>query len=436
MLSNFLTSLVAVAVLLGILIFIHELGHYAAAKLFGVRVEVFSLGFGKRLFGFRRGDTDYRVSALALGGYVKRSGENPMEESTGDPGEFMAHPRWQRFIIAIAGPAMNILLAIVVLAVAYKLHYERPYFIDQPAVISFVEENSLAAKAGLQANDRIVEVDGANNPTWEIVLNEMAISVGQKFRFHVQRGNQTLSKEVVITSGEINPLDQLGIAPEPYAIRQVGAGSPAEKAGMRAGDEILQVNDKPIHSTDEFSTVLKEAAGKPVIVQVWRAGSLLNVTMTPEKEEATGRYIGGFYAGERTHVEHLSFSQALAMSLEDNKKNSLLIVKVLKKLLSRPVNISQFSGPIGIARLSGKAARAGFLSFIGLMALISLNLGLFNLLPIPILDGGLILLLAIEGTMRRDIRREVKERVYQAAFVFLIIFAAFVIVNDITKLHM
>ena len=156
---------------------------------------------------------------------------------------------------------------------------------------------------------------------------------------------------------------------------------------MRAGDEILQVNDKPIHSTDEFSTVLKEAAGKPVIVQVWRAGSLLNVTMTPEKEEATGRYIGGFYAGERTHVEHLSFSQALAMSLEDNKKNSLLIVKVLKKLLSRPVNISQFSGPIGIARLSGKAARAGFLSFIGLMALISLNLGLFNLLPIPPLDG-------------------------------------------------
>src|SRR5438874_6984064 len=159
-------AVVAVAFVLGVMILVHEFGHYAVAKLCGVRVDVFSLGFGKRLFGFRRGDTDYRVSALPLGGYVKMSGENPMEESTGDPGEFMAHPRWQRFIIAIAGPAMNILLAIVVLAVAYKLHYERPYFIDQPAVISFVEENSLAAKAGLQANDRIVEVDGANNPTW------------------------------------------------------------------------------------------------------------------------------------------------------------------------------------------------------------------------------------------------------------------------------
>src|SRR5437868_11816145 len=147
MLSYLLTNpVVDVVVMLGTLVFIHEFGHYAAAKLFGVRVEVFSLGFGKRLFGFKRGDTDYRLSALPLGGYVKMSGENPMEESTGDPGEFMAHPRWQRFIIAIAGPAMNILLAIVVLAVAYKLHYERPYFIDQPAVISFVEENSLAAK--------------------------------------------------------------------------------------------------------------------------------------------------------------------------------------------------------------------------------------------------------------------------------------------------
>ena len=159
--------IVAILIVLGPLVFIHELGHYIAAKLFGVRVEVFSLGFGKRLFGFKRGDTDYRVSALPFGGYVKMSGENPMEAGSGDPAEFMSHPRWQRFIIALAGPTMNVLLSIAVITVIFMVHFERDYFLDQPAVIGWVEKNSPAAKLGIQSGDRIASVDGVSNPTWQ-----------------------------------------------------------------------------------------------------------------------------------------------------------------------------------------------------------------------------------------------------------------------------
>src|SRR5690349_9708531 len=164
-----ITNILAVAFVLGIMVLVHEFGHYAVAKLCGVRVEVFSVGFGKRIFGFRRGDTDYRLSVLPLGGYVKMAGENPMEARTGDPGEFMSHPRWQRFLIAIAGPAMNILLAIGLLTGVYMVHYEHPVYLDQPAVIGWVLENSPAAKADIQAGDKITRIEGVQNPTWEDV---------------------------------------------------------------------------------------------------------------------------------------------------------------------------------------------------------------------------------------------------------------------------
>src|SRR5246127_5832600 len=165
--SHFFVSIVAMAAVLGVMILIHEWGHYAAAKYFKVRVEVFSIGFGKRLIGFRQGETDYRISAIPLGGYVKMSGENPMDERTGDPGEFLSHSRWHRFLIAIAGPAMNILFAIFLLTCVYLVHYEYPIFLDKPAVIEGVKHDSAAARAGLQPGDRIVKVDGIDNPTWE-----------------------------------------------------------------------------------------------------------------------------------------------------------------------------------------------------------------------------------------------------------------------------
>lgn len=434
MLSSFFTSLIAVAVLLGILVFIHELGHYLAAKLFGVRVEVFSLGFGKRLFGFRRGDTDYRVSALPLGGYVKMSGENPMEESTGDPGEFMSHPRWQRFVIALAGPAMNMLLAVVALTFVYMVRYEHPEYLDEPAVILKIANNSPAAKAGLQANDRIVRIEGKDNPNWETVRNQMLISSGDPLSFQVKRGNELLTREIQLTNSEVEPLEQLGITPyqQIKIVEFTGNNTPAQQAGLRVGDRIVSVNGKTVYDTREFFTILQVTKELPVPVQVERNGTLLSFTVTPrlmKEEDGTSGYRVGF----ASDFVRLPLGTAFVKSLDTSKKFSFMIFDVLQRLAQKPAGIRKMSGPIGIAQQSGKVVHEGPLSFLVFMSLVSINLGIFNLLPIPILDGGLILLLIIEGVLRHDIRREVKERVYQAAFVFLVIFAAFIIYNDITK---
>src|SRR5438477_1212031 len=205
--QHFLVTAVTMAIVLGVMILIHEFGHFAAAKFFRVRVEVFSIGFGKRLFGFKRGDTDYRLSALPLGGYVKMSGENPMEASTGDAAEFLSHPRWQRFIIAIAGPAMNILLAVGLLTLVFMVHFEQPIYYDQPALIGWVMKDTPAAKAGLQPGDKIIKIDGIEDPTWQQVDPKENLSPNQPLYLTVQRGNETLEKTVT---------------PEPYGISQIG----------------------------------------------------------------------------------------------------------------------------------------------------------------------------------------------------------------------
>src|SRR6516164_7640814 len=190
-----LIQIVSIVCVLGILVFVHEFGHYAVAKLCGVRVEIFSLGFGKRLWGFRRGDTDYRISAVPLGGYVKMAGENPMEDRTGDPGEFTSHPRWQRFLIAIAGPTANIILAIAVFTGLFMFHSERRLYWDQkPPVIGFIEDGSPAQKAGFLPGDKIVRFQSDDDPKWEDVSNRVLLSPGQSLDIDVLRGNEVLHK--------------------------------------------------------------------------------------------------------------------------------------------------------------------------------------------------------------------------------------------------
>ncbi len=439
--SNFFIAIAAVAVVLGFMILIHEFGHYAVAKLLGVRVEVFSIGFGKRLLGFRKGDTDYRISAIPLGGYVKMSGENPMDERTGDPAEFMSHSRWHRFLIAIAGPSMNILLAIFLLTAVYMVHYEYAVFLDKPAVIQGVKHDSPAAKAGLQPGDRIVKVDGIDNPTWEQLQPRVLLSPNQPLNITIQRGDQIFQKTLVpkaVTSSEVG---SAGWFPEdPVIVGDLEPDTPAARAGLKEDDRIVALDGKPLVSIEAMIDHLQQTKDTPVDLTVVRGSQTLNFHLTPAlgktEDPKEQRYRLGFVAKSETKVTKLPFPEALRLSLRENKKYSLLILELAKKMkiVQRKVSLRAVSGPIGIAQDAGWAAQQkGWIPLLQLTAGISLNLGIFNLLPIPILDGGVILFLFIEGLMRRDVSLRIKERVYQAAFVFLVLFAVMVIYNDLMK---
>jgi regulator of sigma E protease len=439
--SGFLTAVISVAVILGFMILIHEFGHYAAAKLLGVRVEVFSIGFGKRLLGFRRGETDYRIAAIPLGGYVKMSGENPMDERTGDPREFLSHPRWHRFIIAIAGPAMNIVLAIGLLTGVYMVHYETPVFLDKPAVISWIKQDSPAAKAGLQPGDRIIRIDGVENPTWEQVYLKVMLSPNQPLDVTVLRDGKDVEKQIVPVAVTSNQVGSAGwYADESVIVGNLESKMPAAKAGIKEGDKVVAMDGKPLPSIDAMIERLQESKDKPVQLTVVRDGKTLNFTVQPVLANAgpdsptEKRYRIGFQNAPETKVSKLSPSDAFNRSLEENKKGSVLILQLVEKLVERKISMRTISGPIGIAQQAGEAAQEkGWIPLLALTSAISLNLGIFNLLPIPILDGGVILLLFVESIIRRDISLQIKERIYQAAFVFLVLFAALVIYNDLAK---
>jgi regulator of sigma E protease len=425
------------SVVLGIMILVHEFGHFAVAKLLGVRVEQFALGFGKRVFGFRRGETEYRINALPLGGYVKMAGETLKDSRSGDPGEFTSHPRWHRFLIAIAGPTMNILLAIGLVTGVYMVHYVHPAYLDNPAVVGYILPDSAAAKAGLREGDRIVRIDNQQNPTWEDVDFKVLLNPRQPLSVAVQRGSEILDKTLTpVPDGAEGGGDAGLVADRPIQIAQLEPTMPAAKAGLRAGDLVVAVNDQPLSSIEALLGFLEQNQDKPATITVARDGQRMNFDIRPVKTEIGGqsRYRLGFMSSEPVHVARLPFFRALSRSLVTNKRYSLMIVDLVGKMVERRVSMKQIAGPIGIGAAAGQAARQpGWTPLLSLMALISLNLGIFNLLPIPILDGGLILLLFVEAVIRRDISQPIKERIYQAAFVFLLLIGILVIYNDIAR---
>ncbi len=431
--SGFLISVLAVGVILGFMILIHEFGHYAVAKLLGVRVEVFSIGFGKRLIGFRKGETDYRIAAIPLGGYVKMSGENPMDQRTDDPREFMNHPRWHRFLIAIAGPTMNIALSIALLTGVYMVHYEYPAAYDAPTTIGWVLKDSAAEKAGFQIGDRITKIDDIQNPGWEQVDMREALSPGQPLAVTIERGGQSIEKTITPETSEPDKIGVAGWTPkeDKLFITDVSSDMPAQKAGIEEGDQILALDGKPLPALAAMVEALEVSKDKPIALTILRNGQQKTFNIQPVLSD---KYYRIGIASIPTKVKTLHAADAVTLSLQQNKKYALLILELVRKMIGGKMSVKSIEGPIRIGQAAGEAAqRKGWTPLLMLTAAISLNLGVFNLLPIPILDGGVIVLLLLEGLMRRDISMPIKERIYQVAFVFLVLFAAMVIFNDLAK---
>ena len=433
-------------ILIGVMILIHELGHFWAARFFDVRVETFSFGFGPRLFGFRRGETDYRVSAVFfLGGFVKMAGELPGDESANDPRGFQAKPRWQRLIIVLGGPLMNVVLAVALLTGLYMVKYQKVVDADNGAVIGSVAPNTPAAKAGIQEGDRIVKLERKRNPTWDDIILKEVESASRPMHLTIQRNGphgpngKDFDTTVTPVLDERSGAGTAGwFEKGEVQLGPVTAGMPAQKVGLQQGDLIQNAGGHPIHATVRFHEVIRGSGGKPVSIEFQRNGKPMQVTVQPVWSGADGpaRWVIGAYVEPKLNIvtSRLSLPNALRQSVGENVRSAGLIFQVLEGVIERRISAKLLSGPVGIAQMSGQAAKAGPSAFIAFMAMVSLNLAVINLMPLPILDGGSVVMLIIEMVMRRDLSMSVKEAVFKVGFVFIMMLVAFVLYNDITKI--
>jgi regulator of sigma E protease len=427
-------------ILIGVMILIHELGHFWAARFFDVRVETFSFGFGPRLFGFRRGETDYRVSAIFfLGGFVKMAGELPGDDTANDPRGFLAKPRWQRLIIVLGGPLMNVVLAIALLTGLYMVKYQKIVDADSGAVIGSVAANTPAAKAGIQEGDRIVKLENKRNPTWDDIILKEVEDAGRPMRLTIERGGRRFDTTVTPVLDERSGAGNAGWSEKgEVQLGPVTAGMPAHKVGLQQGDLILSAAGHSIHATVRFHEVIRGSGGKPVVIEFTRSGKPMQVTVQPVWSSADGpaRWVIGAYVEPKFNVvtTRLSLPDAVRESVGENVRSAGLIFQVLQGVVERRISAKLLTGPVGIAQMSGQAAKQGPSAFIMLMSMVSLNLAVINLMPLPILDGGSVVMLIIEMVMRRDLSMSVKEAVFKVGFVFIMMLVAFVLYNDITKI--
>ncbi len=437
MLSSFVTDAVVVVIVLGVMVFVHETGHFLAAKAFGVRVLTFSLGFGKRLFGFVHGGTDYRVSILPLGGYVKMAGDDPTAVLTGDPGEFLARPRWQRFVIILMGPMMNFVLAVAVMSGLYMFHFQKPAYEDQPVVIGAVDPGSAAAEAGLQPGDRVVQFDGIKDPRWQNIKFKVLTGAAHPIPLIVDRAGEVLHLSLTPHAEGQDGAGVAGWYPYvPFVVDEVEPGQPASQAGLKPGDQIVGLNGQPIYYWLVLIERLRASKGAPVDLTVLRNGKEFQVRTTPNYTDVMGLKAWRIGVTPRQNeyvIRKLPFALAFEYAIRTNYRNLLETFDVLGKIVTRQMSTRSLAGPIGIAQISGEAYRRGIADLLLFVSFISLQLGIVNLLPIPVMDGGHIFMLAIEGLMRRDLSLAVKERFIQVGVVLIVLLFVFVMYNDIIK---
>ena len=433
MITGILFNIAVALLVLGVIVVLHELGHFLVAKYFKIKVETFSVGFGPRLLGFRRGDTDYRLSAFPLGGYVKMAGETPGDTITGEAYEFLSKPKWQRFLVAAAGPGMNMILAVVLLAGLYFVGTDIPEFLSGQAVVGVIEPNSPADKLGIKAGDQIVSLAGKERPDWQDVFNTVLISPGATLPIAYDRAGQRIETSIVPERRGRDEAGYIGMGPLIRTVVRRVYGAPAKAAGIQVGDEIVTINGVDLKTTGKtVQETIQTIPEKTFPITILRGGRGIELQVTPVAENGVKRI--GIEIPPPTIRIKLGLADALGRSIKTNTESATLIFQVIGRLFRRQASMRQLNGPIGIIQVSGQAFDAGAATLVTLMALISLNLGVLNILPIPILDGGVMLLIVVEALMGRDLSLRIKERIVQVSFVFLLMLTVIVLYNDVVKL--
>jgi regulator of sigma E protease len=427
------TTLLAFAFVLGVLVFVHELGHFLMARWHGVRVLTFSLGFGPKLLKVKRGDTEYAISAIPLGGYVKMAGENPEDQRTGSNDEFLSKTKWQRFQILIMGPVMNLALAVILMAIVLMQGAQIPTYEDQPVVIGKVEAGSAGEKAGLLPGDTITHVAAEPVPSWDRFFLTIGTRADRDVALRVLRDGSEITLTARPTAEGRFQVGDLGVLPDVYpSIAAVVPGSPAEKVGLQNGDVILAINNERMVFPADVVQAVTQSGAQPVQLRIRRNGAAQTIDVTPVQEGETVRI--GITPVADTRTFRPGPLEAFGLSVQRNIEFSGLILKTLWGLIVGETSPKQLMGPVGIAQLSGESAQQGWVTLFALMASISLNLGLLNLMPVPVLDGGHILIMGLEAVARRDFSMQVKEKMFLVGFVLLMALMVTVIYNDLTRI--
>jgi regulator of sigma E protease len=433
-----ITTALAAIFVLGVLIFVHELGHFLAAKRIGIRVERFSLGFPPKLIGKKIGDTEYCVSWIPLGGYVKMAGENPEgSELTGAPWEFQSRKVWERMAVVFAGPAMNFVTAVLIFWGIFSIGGLATL---KTTEIGGIEEVSVAAQAGFHIGDRILSVAGSPVDEWTDIYEFAKDFEGTSLTMVADRGGETLS--FTLPQEEIERTGDYSLGLSPFIGTQLGSvkkNRPADKSGLKPGDTILSVDDRPVRSWDEMAELIHAKPEVPITLQWIRGDHTYEAEITPEKQKsmnAEGEFeeVGLIGIGPSFDRKRIGLFPSLWFGLQRTVYVAKLTVIFLKKLIFRQISPKFIGGPIIIAQMAGETARSGLLDLFGLMALLSVNLALLNVLPIPILDGGHLLFLTYEGVTRRSLSPKHRGILQQIGLAFLILLMVYVTYNDILKL--
>ncbi|CAB1064442.1 Intramembrane protease RasP/YluC, implicated in cell division based on FtsL cleavage [Olavius sp. associated proteobacterium Delta 1] len=448
------TNIFAFIIVLGVLIFFHEFGHFLVARLFGVGVEKFSLGFGPRLIGKKIGITDYRLSAIPLGGYVKMVGEEPDAEI--DPADlplsFTHKHVVQRMLIVAAGPVFNILLAVLIFFVSFSI----TGIDDIKPVIRQLQKDSVAQKAGLQVHDRIVSIDDTGVDAWYDIDEAVAESKGKTLTLGVVRNGTAVKidvkpelKQGIDLLGDNISYYDLGISALPELMAIVGdvsAGLPAEKAGLKKGDQIIAINGIPIDNWRQMQSLISSSGGVELTISVRRGEDDFKVNLTPqfvEDKNHLGQVEKRYLIGISTQpinipeadlvTKRLNPFKAAVESLSRTYSICALMIRSVVKMIDGSIPKENLGGPIMIAKLAGDQAKQGIGKLVQFIAFISINLAIINLLPIPVLDGGHLLFFTIEGIKGRPVSIKVREVAQQVGLFILILLMILVFYNDLTR---